>query len=152
MAVPAAAAGNSGQIPARPTPPDLAAPPSAIPTALDAVRQMLIVTLERLAGVEANALRRLAGKPDRFLAAASDFLDKHRYTLSVSLAPGQDFWSRLGISETAEAIASRWIERSQADVLELTGQVRPAELAAGLDRLIATWSVRPEAATAFLRK
>jgi HK97 family phage portal protein len=118
-------------------PADPAAPPAAGPAPSPALSVLVASTLDRLLRVEANALTRALARPAGLLAWMDDFYPKHEQRLAEALAPV------MGIAGgDAGSVAREWCGRSRANLLD-AAEVRPAELAGSVGRMLASWTERP---------
>lgn len=126
-----------------PTPPPPAAAPAPTPATAPApsadgqapaLRGLLAATLGRLARVEANAARRAAEKPGRFLAWLDEFTPQHQARLAAALAPG--------LGDAAAGAAERWCGESRTRLLEVAGSATPAAFAVAVERELQAWSGR----------
>lgn len=117
-----------------PAPVEAPAPPA--PVQPPALRQLLAATLERLAAVEINAVRRAADKPARFLTWLDEFAPQHRARLAAALAPV--------LGDGAEAIAGRWCEWSRERLLAVAGSATPAAFVPAVERELVGWAGRAE--------
>lgn len=104
-----------------------------------ALEGLLTSTLERLARVEAQAIRRAANKPDKLFGWMDGYYPDHAARLAQALAPVLNAWAVLtGRAVDPEAVASAWCEASRTALIEAAG-VRPAELAGAVDALVSGW-------------
>lgn len=129
------------------TPPPPAAAPAPTPATAPApdpsgqapaLRGLLAATLTRLARVEANAARRAAEKPGRFLHWLDEFTPAHRARLAEALAPG--------LGAGAAGAAERWSERSRGRLLDVAGAATPAAFAAAVEQELQAWAGRVDEA------
>lgn len=118
--------------------PTLSEPPQIGAASIEAKRALLASVLERMAKVEANALRRAAEKPDKFMDWAVEFYDSHHLKLADALLPVLPVVSP-GISPAA--LASQWCVQSREDVLTAC-EVPPTRLVASIDMMLRTWAYR----------
>lgn len=124
--------------PAAPAPDPVQPPPEAPAVPALAV-DVLAETLDRLGRVEAEAARRAAQKPGRFLGWLESWYPPHRLRLTEALAPI--------LKDRAGEVAGRWCDRSNAELLALTDRTTPADFAPAVESLLATWGARVESET-----
>jgi HK97 family phage portal protein len=116
--------------------------PAPSETVALAVREIATSTLTRLAGVEAQALRRLSRHPERFLPALEDFVPKHRRLLAEALALLDRPWARPAVTAGAADVAAAWIDQTMAEMLDVAGQVSAAQLPDAVETRIGAWTTR----------
>lgn len=132
------------------TTPALPAPvpaPAPEPTPSPVLAALLESTLERLARVEANAIRRAAEKPRRFLSWLDEYYPEHERRLREALTPVLPVCVPSGTS--AEKLASVWCEDSKERLLFVSGDFTLANFTEGVAGLLASagWSERAQNAT-----
>ncbi len=117
-------------------------PPSPPSPVAEGMRLVLAATLERLARVEANAVQRLAGKPNEFLAGVEAFYSKHQATLAEAVGPvlRAAYGMSLAVSHNgdAQAFAATWCEHRRSSLVELSGQATALTLASQVEAWAAT--------------
>lgn len=114
------------------------------PGVVQGMRSVLAATLERMARVEANAVRRLAEKPGQFLDGVEAFLAKHELTLGEAVAPVVTAAEKMGLPARA-GLAAAWRLDSKAALVELSGRARASTLAGMVDEWAAGVAARAEA-------
>ena len=108
---------------------------SADPAMMNVARD----TFARLQRVEVNALNRAAGKPGKFLDWLDEFYPKHERRLADALKP-------LGHADWVTAVAAEHCAKSRAELLTVSGNATPAQLAPAIATLAANWmQTRPAA-------
>lgn len=147
-----AAKGPTVAPPAPPPPPaDPGEPPAPLPSgqadppvsppAPAAMRALLASTLDRLARVEGNAVRRAAEKPRQFLTWLEEWYPGHQERLAEALAPV----AAVAPSWDAAAPGAAWCSASREQLLDVAGSVTAAGLPAAVEALLSRWQGRAEA-------
>ena len=121
-------------------PPDATAPPPPQTADPAAMKALVMATLERLARIEAKAVRGFARNPAKFLAAVDEFYASHESRMVEALTPVLAACGRP--PSQAVAVAREWCERSKADLLAASGEATPKTLPAVVEGVISKWSTR----------
>lgn len=113
-----------------PDPADPPDPPDPAPDPTPAMRVLLSDTLARLARVEANALRRAAERPGKFLDWLEEFYPGHQARLAEALGPVLAACAGVGARAEGDAatVAADWCRDSRESLLALSGEVGPGDL------------------------
>jgi HK97 family phage portal protein len=126
-------------------PEEPAAPPATPGPAEAAMRSLVAHTLERMARVEANALRRAAEKPARLFGWLDDFYPRHEANLAEALAPVVAAAQTLATPcEPAAVAAAAWCRASREMIERLSETATPAEFPSAVEAMLANWSDRHE--------
>lgn len=96
-------------------------------------------TLARLARVEAQAVRRAAEKPGKFLTWMESWYSGHRLRLTEALLPL--------LPDTAAQVANQWCDQSSESLLALTEVTTPANFKEAAESLVTRWAARVESET-----
>lgn len=114
--------------------------------AANAMRGLLAATLTRMMRVEANAIRRAAEKPGKFLDSVDQFYQKHSGLLMDAINPVALACEAIGIIPARNSFfaAQDWCNASREMLLDLAGRATAADLAPLCEALTGTaWADRP---------
>ncbi len=129
----------AGDKPASEKNPDAEPPeePYSTPAPVLGMRRLAEHTLRRLAKVEANALRRAAGKPSQLLSWMDEFYPAHEARLCEALEPVAEACEAVGVlpARLASTEAADTVAASRCLLLDLAGSVTAAGLARAISDL-----------------
>lgn len=118
---------------------------------VDSLRAILVAALQRLAGVEATAVRRIAERPGRLFVWMDDFYLKHQERLSEAVAPIlRAIYKLAGTTggQCRETLAGEWCAESRTALLDLSGSVGHSEFASAVTALVQKWKTERPARVA----
>lgn len=124
-----------------PSPVPEPSPTPALPAPAPALRALLEGALERLAKVEANAVRRAAEKPGRFLDWLDGYYPAHEARLTEALGPVLEVCAP-GLPPAS--LASSWCGRSRAELLGLADKHPAKTFPGAAEALLGGWAARPK--------
>lgn len=111
-----------------PEPPEPEQPQLPPEPEMQAYRNLLRATLERMLRKESANIRQAAKSPHGFLAWLDRYYHHQEEVMAAALAERK--------------IASRWCQDSRSILLDLTGKVTPSELPEAIELLLTSWPER----------
>jgi HK97 family phage portal protein len=113
--------------------------------AANLVKAAMMQELLRLSELEGDRASQAAKKPHTFIAWLDRFYDGHEEHVSKAIAESITVCSALGID--CNGLAHEWCEESRNDLLEVSGQVQPEQLADAVATHVqsSAWRQRPAA-------